>query len=325
MPINFTKSVHPIRFSSLSGREFERLVFATLLRMYTWHTLDWYGQVGKDGGRDIVGTRDGDLGNRITVVIACANWKTFTSSKGISDIDKMVDGLSKPPEEAIIISSSSVSAEIKVKCKAHAQSRGIMNAQVWSGSEFEEYLRFHAGSVLARFFSGEELPDECSALRGFVQQLDLANEREAGELVARMFDRPAFSTPIRSESSLPAFRQAIGDTINALNTGIWRDREGAVIARVPARHSFTQSSVKMAFAECVTALNALRMSFDEGIRSKGILPCACGKSDCPVFMIDDAYCERLESERELVLAHLSEALSKLGACGSLDSQPSISR
>lgn len=93
MSIAFTKTVHPINFSNLSGNEFERLVFATLLRMRAWHTLDWFGQTGSDEGRDIIGTCDDDYGNTETIVIACANWKAFTSTKGNSDIDKIVKGL----------------------------------------------------------------------------------------------------------------------------------------------------------------------------------------------------------------------------------------
>lgn len=312
MPINFTKTVRPINFSELSGQEFERLVFATLLRMHAWHTLDWHGQTGSDGGRDIVGTRDDEHGNRMTVVIACANWKSFTSTKGNSDIDKIVAGLGDPPREVVVVTGNAVSAKTKAKCQAHAQSKGIAASQVWAGIEFEEHLRFHADSVLERFFNGKELPDESAALRALVQQLDPTTEREAGELIARLFDRPAFSTPLSSESSLHAFRQAIGDTIAALNTGIWRDREGAIITRIPARQSFTNSSVRDALAECVGSLNALRVSFDEGIKSKSIRPCECGKADCPVFMIEHPYCERLETERDRVLAHAIKALSELG-------------
>ncbi|ATB29270.1 restriction endonuclease [Melittangium boletus] len=317
MPLTFTKTVHPINFSDLSGQEFERLVFATLLRMYAWHTLDWFGQTGSDGGRDIVGTRDDDSGNRVTVIVACANWKSFTSTKGNSDIDKIVAGIGEIPREAIVIAGSPVSAATKEKCRTHAAAKGIVASQVWSGPEFEERLRFHANSVLQRFYLGNELPDEAPALRTFVEQLDPTTEREAGELIARIFDRPAFSTPIRNESHLPAFRQAIGDTIGALNTGIWRDREGAIITRVPARQSFPNGAVKDALAECVAALNALRMTFDEGLRSNRIQPCPCGKTDCPVFMIEHAYCDRLEAERDRVLSYANAALSELGVAKSL--------
>jgi len=312
MPITFTKTVHPINFSNLSGHEFERLVFATILRMHAWHTLDWFGQAGGDEGRDIVGTRDDDYGNKVTVVVACANWKSFTSTKGKTDIDKFVNSLPALPHEIILVTGESVSGAIKEKCQKHATSKGIAVAQVWSGPEFEEHLRFHAASVLQRFFQGNTLPDDPVDLRTFVQDLDPSTEREAGELVARLFKRPAFSTPIRRESSLPAFRQAIGDTIGALNTGIWRDREGAIISRITPSHSFPSSEVRDALAKSVNALNILRMTFDDGLRTNSIRPHDCGQADCPTFIIDLKCCDRLESTRSEVLRFAKEALEKLG-------------
>lgn len=312
MPITFTKTVHPIDFSNLSGHEFERLVFATILRMHAWHTLDWFGQSGGDEGRDIVGTRDDDYGNKVTVVIACANWKSFTSTKGKIDIDKFVNSLPALPHEIILVAGESVSGAIKEKCQKHATSKGIAVAQVWSGAEFEEHLRFHAASVLQRFFQGNTLPDDPVDLRTFVQELDPSTEREAGELIARLFKRPAFSTPIYHESSLPAFRQAIGDTIGALNTGIWRDREGTIISRIPPSHSFPTTEVRDALAKSVNALNILRMTFDDGLRTNSIRPCDCGQADCPTFMIDLEYCDRLESTRREALRFANEALEKLG-------------
>ena len=108
-------------------------------------------------------------------------------------------------------------------------------------------------------------------------------------------------------------RQAIGDTIGALNTGIWRDREGAIITRISTRQSFTSVTVKDALAECVTALTGLRVIFDEGLRNNHIQPCQCGKADCPTFMIEHEYCERLENERSRVLNYADVALSGLGS------------
>lgn len=312
MPITFTKTVHPIDFSNLSGHEFERLVFAVLLRMHAWHSLDWFGQTGGDGGRDIVGTRDNSYGHKVTVVVACANWKAFTSTKGNSDIDKFVRSLPTPPHEVVLVAGNSVSSATKEKCRDHAASIGIRDAQIWSGPEFEEHLRFHAASVLKRFYDGENLPDEPAELRDFVQQLDPSTEREAGELVARLFKRPAFSTPIQCESSLPAFRQAIADTIGALNTGVWRDREGAIISRIPSRYAFPSRQVRDALGKCVDALNALRITFDDGIRTNSIRPCGCGKADCPIFMIDHECGKQIESDRSEVLRFANEALAGLG-------------
>lgn len=313
MPLTFTSTVHPIHFKDLSGHEFERLVFATLLRMRAWHSLNWHGQTGGDEGRDIVGVCDDYLGREGTVVVACANWQGFTLTKAKNDIDRFTSTLPAPPYEVIVIAGSSVSAATKDKCSEHAKSKGITVTQVWSGQEFEEHLRFHASAVLDRFFHGVELPDEEQALRDFVLKLDPSTEREAGELIACLFRRPAFNTAIQEESSLPAFKQAITDTIGALNTGIWRDREGATIARIPTYQSFSDKQVVNNLKQCSTKLNELRVSFDEGLRNRGIRPCSCGQPDCPTFMLDEHYRVELETIRDQALRFVADALAPLGA------------
>ncbi len=313
MPIAFTRTVHPVDFSVLSGHEFERLVFATLLRMRAWHSLNWHGQTGGDGGRDIIGICDDDYGRRSAVVVACANWRVFTLGKAKGDIDNLVQTLGSPPSEVIVVAGSTVSADTKDKIDEHARSKGIRTCQIWSGTDFEEHLRFHAASVLNRFFFGIELPDEEQGLKDFVHKLDPVTTAEAAEMLARLFRRPAFETPIHQESSLPAFRRAIADTIGALNTGIWRDREGAVISRVPSIASFSDRQVVDNFEKCVTHLNRLRIAFDQGIRTKGVRPCICGKPECPVFMLDDRYRTMLEAERSRAIRYAERALAALRA------------
>lgn len=313
MPIAFTRTVHPIDFSTLSGHEFERLVFATLLRMRAWYSLSWHGQAGGDGGRDIIGICDDDYGQRSTVVVACANWKAFTLGKAKGDIDNLIQTLGAAPNELIVVAGGSVSADTKDKIDEYARVKGIHSSRTWSAAEFEEHLRFHAASVLNRFFNGVELPDEEHTLRDFVHKLDPATALEAAEMLAKLFHRPAFTTPIHQESSLPAFRRAIADTIGAINTGIWRDREGAVISRVPSLAAFSNWQVVDNFGKCVASLNALRIAFDEGIRTKGIRPCGCGEPDCPVFMVDDRCRVLLESKRAEALRHAERALTALRA------------
>jgi len=311
MPIVFTKTVHPISFSNLDGHAFERLVFAVLLRMRAWHSLNWHGQSGSDGGRDIIGVCEDSYGNKKKVVVACANWKTFTLAKATGDIDSFVNTLGAPPDEIIIVAGSSVSSDTKDKVDEHARAKKIHQSQTWSGAEFEEHLRFHAPSVLDRFFHGVDLPDDEASLRDFMQKLDPVTAGEAAEMWANIFRRPAFETPIGEESSLPAFSQAIGDTIRAINTGIWRDREGAVIARVPSIAAFSDSSVVDGLRACANELNLLRRAFDKGLKNKRIRPCGCGQADCPTFMIDRGYCDVLEQHRSKAVRSAHDALAAL--------------
>lgn len=308
----FTSTVHPIQFKNLSGHDFERMVFATLLRMRAWRSLNWHGQTGGDKGRDIIGVCEDEHGNEATVVVACANWQRFTLAKAEKDIDRLTSTQATPPHEVIVIAGGGVSADTKDKCKTHAESKKIKICQVWSGSDFEEHLRFHAPSVLNRFFNGDPFPDDEAELHKFMLELDPATEKEAGLLVARLFNRPAFQTPIHCESSMPAFRQAIGDTIGALNTGIWRDREGAIISRVPPSHAFPDARVSSGLASCSKKLNTLRMTLDEGIRVNAIRPCECNNPLCTTYMIDQPYPQRLEQERAGALRQAADALALLG-------------
>lgn len=44
--------VLPIHFEDRSGTEFERLAFAYIMRDGEWKTIDWYGRLGGDKGKE---------------------------------------------------------------------------------------------------------------------------------------------------------------------------------------------------------------------------------------------------------------------------------
>jgi len=87
------------------------------------------------------------------------------------------------------------------------------------------------------------LPDDEHSLKEFLRKLDATDAASAASFIEGLFERPAFQTPIHQESNLPDFKQAIADTIAALNTGIWRDREKNTIARGPSIQSFSDANV----------------------------------------------------------------------------------
>lgn len=304
MSPSFTSTVHAINFGALSGKEFERLVFAYLYRRWPWSEIGWTGQGGADAGRDIEGLREHDSGNDELVVAACANWRAMSFDKAQRDIKKIIGRGARLPDELLVSIGSSVSMDLKARIAAEARAHGIARCRVVAGTEFEEDLRLHAGSLLRRFFAGEALPDDPLELRAACIEVPRESEREALQQLVRAFERPAFTTPLGRESSLPAFRRAISDTIETINTGIWRTRDGIVIRRLPARFDF-RVPIQSQLGEVVAALETLRASFDDGLRSKTIRPCACNKPDCPVFMIDPSCVEVLEHDREraVSLAH----------------------
>lgn len=47
--------IQRVQFEDFDGHQFERLLFAFLLRTDNWRVLEWYGQAGNDSGRDIGG------------------------------------------------------------------------------------------------------------------------------------------------------------------------------------------------------------------------------------------------------------------------------
>ena len=133
-------TVQPIHFEDRSGQEFERLAFAYILRVEEWDTIDWYGQLGSDRGRDIWGV----LSNRewdSAVCFQCANYQKLVFNKAKEDLDKICAGPNKVPAKFVLIVGGKVSANMRSRIAAHAKKKGIHSTEVWSGPEFEERLR----------------------------------------------------------------------------------------------------------------------------------------------------------------------------------------
>jgi hypothetical protein len=278
-----SSTVHLIHFEDHDPRDFERLVFAYLLRADRWQTLEWYGQVGADLGRDIWGVRDRDGGKRPTLCVQCANHRRVPFAKASRDIDKVAAGPNGVPDEFLLVTGGTVSSDLRDKVKTHAAGKRIGKTEVWSGPEFEERLRAKAESLLKRFVEGAPFPDAPSEISALVQSLSATSDEEILGLMAGLFDRPAFYTPFHSESSVPAFKKAITDTIEALNTGIHRLRDGTEIRRIPSRQQIKAPATRKGLAEIERMLSALRARYDEFVRSGQIRPCGCGDPDCPVM------------------------------------------
>lgn len=118
-------------------------------------------------------------------------------------------------------------------------------------------------------------------------------------MLARAFDRPAFRTPFQQESNLPAFLQAVEDTIRVLSTGIWQTREGVEIHRLPSLHHIRDPSVRSALEATVRELDHLRRRYKTLLSTGAIRPCGCGDPSCPTFMghslseVDAPYLEEI--------------------------------
>ncbi len=297
------RTVSPVHFEDYSGANFERLVFAYHL-WEGWRDLAWYGQVGSDLGRDMIGTEPRD-GTSIRTVIQCVNRGALTLNKCRRDMAKAISSPTGTPAGFKFVCRAVVSARQRDEISRTAQALGIANITVWSGVEFEEQLRLRAEPLLQRFVNGTEFPDSPADLRKFIDEFPDLADTDTLSLMAAVFDRPAFSTPFQEESSLPDFQKAIEDTIAALNTGIWRTREGDTIRRLPSLHTLKSSTLRDGMAQVVSLVDEVRRTFKRRLTDGSIKHCGCGDASCPVFIMDRRACQELEKARSRVLTAFS--------------------
>lgn len=272
-------SVHRVHFEDFDGSEFERLVFAYHCRAEEWRSLEWYGQTGSDLGRDIWGVRL----NGETVCIQCVNRKKLTFEKVALDINKVLKAPHGIPYWFRVVAQSDISAKMRDRIKAHVEAQGVKECDTWSGGEFEEFLRRDAEFLLKRFVDGVAFPKAPEDLILLAASTRAGTDDEVLALYAKLFDRPAFYTPIHLESNLGDFKQAITDTIQALGTGIWKARDGHLIDRIPVRNQLKSESLRAKIQTVEMALAKLRAKYDELIRSGALRHCQCNDPNCPTY------------------------------------------
>lgn len=296
-------SVQVIHFEDFDGAQFERLVFAYHVREEQWQSLEWYGQTGSDLGRDIWGVRE----NGESVCIQCVNRTGLTFAKIRDDLSKVLQAVNGVPKRFRIVGRANVSAGLRDKIRAYVQSRGVTHCDIWSGKEFEEFLRQRTESLLKRFVGGELFPDAEPELKLFAEIDRTPSDSDILATMAKLFDRPAFYTPIHQESNLPDFKQAITDTIQALGTGIWKARDGHVIGRIPSRHQLRGADLGKQLQVVEMALAKLRAKFDELIKAGVIRPCGCTQPDCPTYFMPPEAAHDLDRLRNDVLRQFRTA------------------
>ncbi|MFT9637504.1 hypothetical protein ACMZ49_09345 [Alcaligenes phenolicus] len=295
-----TVMVSPIHFEDYSGIQFERLVFAYHVRA-GWRDLIWHGQSGGDQGRDISGVELFDDQPSRKTIIQCANRDTLTLAKAESDMGKAIKARGGTPDAFKFVSRGAVSDASRGRIEQAAASLGVAHVSIWSGVEFEENLRLRAEYLLHRFVQGIEFPDAETDIRKFVDDFPDLSDTDALQLMAAVFDRPAFRTPFQQESSLPAFQQAIEDTIGALNTGVWRTREGDEIRRIPSIHHIRDARIRSVLEQVVRQVDALRRIFVTRLREGEIRPCGCGQKNCPTYMLTHRVADELDKARRKIL------------------------
>jgi hypothetical protein len=146
-------------------------------------------------------TKDGE-----SVCIQCVNRTRLTFAKAEKDITNVLKANNGTPHHFRIVARSKASAEMRDKIKNHVKSLAVSECDIWSGAEFEEFLRHGAESLLKRFVDGEPFPNAPEDLKKLAESTQPLNDDEILAVFARVFDRPAFYTPIQQESNLGDFK-----------------------------------------------------------------------------------------------------------------------
>lgn len=64
------------------------------------------------------------------------------------------------------------------------------------------------------------------------------------EKKSQCLDRPAFITPFYFENNFGDFRKAINDTIEAINTGVYRLRDGRLIEKIYPKSMIKNADIR---------------------------------------------------------------------------------
>jgi hypothetical protein len=301
------KFVQPIHFEDFNGHQFERLVFAYFLRTEPLARVEWYGQIGNDRGRDIVIEREKDNPPLLyKIVVQCSDRKDTNFKKVSDDFQKIIKYANEKPNKFIVVTggkklSTSFRDKVALLCR-----NNDIKGEAWSSEEFEERLHKEAEPLLKRFCDGEPFPDTPAELDKFVQNSIPRSDNEILAIMSELFDRPAFYTPFQHESNVPAFKQAITDTIEALNTGIHRLRDGTEIRRIPSRHMVKSEQIKKILSDIEKKLAQLRWQYDDFLRSGDLKHCTCKDPNCPVFFFSPEAQKCMDNSRREILGLFKE-------------------
>lgn len=291
------KTVYPIHFEDRSGKEFERLVLAYVANIKKWKSIDWHGQAGKDSGRDIWAEDEDD-----TYCYQCANYQKLSFRKAKDDIDKLL----VTPNHHFFVCGGVVSANMKQKIIDYACKKGSVSSKVWSGVELEEMIRRDCPHLIERFVGGNPFPDSVSDLVTLVKDIGNLNDNEILDLLFECFDRPAFTTPFRNEVSIPDFAKAIDDTVEVLNTGIHRLRDGMIVRKIPSRHQITDLKMKVKIDTIYQSVIDLRSVFNKLKQSNDIRHCSCSDKDCPVWILSHKASREMDMARREIFRRFGE-------------------
>jgi hypothetical protein len=172
----------------------------------------------------------------------------------------------------------------------------------------EHHDQYDARTSQSKGLTIEETRRYRAELLAFVAQRHPPGDAEIVAGLTAALDRPAFRTPFHAESSLPRFRDAIGEAIETLNTG--KTPQGALL---PSKVQIRDDGLRARVDEIVEALVALRATFD-GLRRRGeIRGCGCDDPDCPVYELSNEAAREMDTKRRRLLRIAHDLNPRLSA------------
>lgn len=149
---NPTRTTNKLHFDDLSWKRFEELVFEIVYTRYKWDELSPIGQMGKDGGVDILGVdKDGS-----TWYIQCKNHQSFSKKDAQKAIDKIIDNYTIAKDNKLLIAvACNISLDTLQFIKTYSKEKGFNDSEVWIGTNLETMLYSDYEGLLNKFFSIE--------------------------------------------------------------------------------------------------------------------------------------------------------------------------
>lgn len=135
---------------------------------------------------------------------------------------------------------------------------------------------------------------------------DIVDDKVIIEGFLQCFDRPMFITPFCLECNLPDFEQAITDTIEAINTGMYRLRDGTLIKNIIPKTEIRDKYLRKEVDELVKDLILLRSNYKTLLYTGEIKKCDCKNPDCGVHLMSQKACKKMDSDRQKILKRVQQ-------------------
>lgn len=141
-----------------------------------------------------------------------------------------------------------------------------------------------------------------------IANTDVPDDEYILKEIVQCFDRPAFTTPFHMESNLPHFVKAIEDTIAAINTGIYRMRDGTLIKNITPKSSISNQDLRIALDKVIYNLIDLRYTYEKLIDDGEIKLCGCNQPDCGVHCSSHKASNIMNDKRKHIFNELHKLL-----------------